>query len=196
VAEIQTGKSVNGKASANGLLTLPYLSVANVKDGYLALAQVKTMRVTQADVDRYSLRAGDVLFTEGGDADKLGRGCVWHGEISPCLHQNHVFAVRPVRELRAEYLAAYAASAAGKVYFLSAAKRTTNLASINSSQLREMPVPLPPCEEQDIIVNSMVVSEEYVARQKKVAQCLRDMKAVLSSDLLSGRIRILAPSLR
>ncbi len=52
------------------------------------------------------LQYGDVLMTEGGDLDKLGRGTVWHSEIENCLHQNHVFAVRPdQRRLRPEYLA-------------------------------------------------------------------------------------------
>jgi type I restriction enzyme S subunit len=35
--------------------------------------------------------AGDVLMTEGGDLDKLGRGTIWNGEILDCLHQNHMF---------------------------------------------------------------------------------------------------------
>lgn len=31
-----------------------------------------------------------MLMTEGGDFDKLGRGDVWKGQFSLCLHQNHV----------------------------------------------------------------------------------------------------------
>lgn len=34
------------------------------------------------------------LLTEGGDPDKLGRGTLWKGELSECIHQNHVFRVR------------------------------------------------------------------------------------------------------
>jgi hypothetical protein len=87
----ETGRAVGKQLSTEPVLALPYLSVANAKDGYLDLDVVKTMQVTQDEIRRYSLRAGDVLFTEGGDADKLGRGCVWNGEIDNCLHQNHVF---------------------------------------------------------------------------------------------------------
>ena len=43
-------------------------------------------------------------LTEGGDIDKLEQGCVWSGEISPCIHQNHVFAVRCTDALPATYL--------------------------------------------------------------------------------------------
>ncbi len=33
-------------------------------------------------------------MNEGGDRDKLGRGWVWEGQISDCVHQNHVFRLR------------------------------------------------------------------------------------------------------
>ena len=109
VAEVQTGRAVNKKSMVEGELEIPYLSVANVKDGYLDLRNVKTMLVSHTDIERYGLKNGDVLFTEGGDADKLGRGSVWDGEISPCLHQNHVFAVRPSADvLIPDFLSSFA----------------------------------------------------------------------------------------
>ena len=64
------------------------------KDGGLDLQEVKEIVVRRADLDRYILRRGDVLMTEGGDLDKLGRGTVWQDELVGCLHQNHLFAVR------------------------------------------------------------------------------------------------------
>ena len=74
VAEVQTGRAVNRSTIQDGGLEIPYLSVANVKDGYLDLSLVKTMWISEDEVNRYKLQDGDVLFTEGGDADKLGRG--------------------------------------------------------------------------------------------------------------------------
>ncbi len=94
VARVQTGLA-KGKKTNGGSVRLPYLRVANVQDGYVDLTELKTIDVSKSEVERYSLRVGDVLFTEGGDYDKLGRGCVWTGQVTPCLHQNHVFAVRP-----------------------------------------------------------------------------------------------------
>ena len=74
---------------------MPYLRVANVQDGYLDLGKIEEIEVAPDEVAHFSLRPGDILMNEGGDNDKLGRGCVWEGAIEPCLHQNHVFAVRP-----------------------------------------------------------------------------------------------------
>ncbi|MGD7148907.1 restriction endonuclease subunit S, partial [Ralstonia pseudosolanacearum] len=175
VAEVRTGVA-KGKKGLKEPVELPYLRVANVQDGHIDLSEVKSIEVEVSQVERYALRSGDVLMTEGGDFDKLGRGDVWEGKISPCLHQNHVFAVRPDPEkLNSYYLAALAASDYGKQYFLSCAKRTTNLASINSSQLKGFPVLLPSLEIQREI--SEAVDEFMLA--KLVVRFAHDRKYCL-----------------
>ena len=191
VAEVQTGRAVNRKAIQNGSLKAPYLSVANVKDGYLDLDVVKTMLVAPAEISRYRLQNGDVLFTEGGDADKLGRGTVWRNELDLCLHQNHIFAVRPFQDtLYPEFLAAYAASSRGKQYFLGAAKQTTNLASMNATQLRQMPLPLPNQQEQRAIVSALDGVDATIERDRASTTVLRSLKASAADALLTGRTRV------
>lgn len=190
VATVQTGlakgKVVNGEA-----LELPYLRVANVQDGHLDLQIIKTITVSPSDVARFSLQPGDVLFTEGGDFDKLGRGTVWRGEIPSCLHQNHVFAVRPSpSKLLPEFLAALASSAHGRRYFQLSSKQSTNLASINSTQLKEFPVPLPSLDLQRKIAE--ILRTWYEALEKLTA--LRTAKerrlGALRASLLFGRLRL------
>ena len=190
VATVQTGRAVNKGSPVDGIHEVPYLSVANVKDGYLDLTVVKTMRVSDGEIERFSLQHGDVLFTEGGDADKLGRGTVWRTEISICLHQNHVFAVRPHSDvLTSEFLSFFAGSGLGKRYFLGAAKQTTNLASVNSSQLKDMTLPLPDIREQNDIVEVLgrVSAAVEVAREGR--DRLRLLKESTADSLLNGRVR-------
>src|SRR5258706_2795118 len=104
VAEIRTGLALGKKDVANPVLR-PYLRVANVQDGHLRLDEVKHVTVSEKELSRYLLIAGDILLTEGGDFDKLGRGTMWRGEIDGCLHQNHIFVVRTDRKhLLPEYL--------------------------------------------------------------------------------------------
>ena len=152
VSTLQTGL-MKGKNYSGKTTTLPYLRVANVQDGFLNLSEIKEIEVLEELIDRYSLRNGDVLFTEGGDYDKLGRGTVWQGQIKNCLHQNHVFVVRPYADILNPYFLSYqAGSRYGKQYFLKCSKQTTNLASINSTQLKGFPVLMPTIEEQVQIV--------------------------------------------
>lgn len=130
-----------------------YITVSNVQDGFLDLTDVKTITVEKDKVSQYLLQIGDVLMTEGGDPDKLGRGTVWNGEIPACVHQNHIFAVRPDQvRLNPWFLAAVAKSPYGKDYFLSCAKRTSNLATINKQQVRAFLVPNYDMERQHSLV--------------------------------------------
>ena len=144
IATVSAGLTLGSEPSGASSVALPYLRVANVQDGHIDTSGLKMVRVPRTDVQRYALRNGDLLLTEGGDFDKLGRGAVWDGRIEPCLHQNHIFRVRCRPDLVIpDYLAIYTASPLGRRYFLSVAKQTTNLASINSTQLRAMPVRSP-----------------------------------------------------
>jgi type I restriction enzyme S subunit len=151
IAEIQTGLTL-GKTYEGQLIERPYLRVANVQDGHLDLEDVSLIEVPPAMAAGVELRAGDVLMTEGGDLDKLGRGYVWSGEIPYCLHQNHIFAVRCFsHKLRPMFLAYATASRYGRDYFEATGKRTTNLACTNATKVGLFPIPLPSTTEQDEI---------------------------------------------
>ena len=143
---ITKGRKLNGAPAR----PVPYLAVANVQDRRLNLTTVKTIEATDAEIGRYALRSGDLLLTEGGDPDKLGRGTLWNEEIPECIHQNHVFRVRITSDrLHPVFAMWLVGSARGKSYFLRAAKQTTGIASINMGQLRAFPLLLPPRELQD-----------------------------------------------
>jgi type I restriction enzyme S subunit len=144
-AEIASGVAKGQKYGDSKTLEVPYLRVANVQDGYLDLAEIKTIRVPPEDVEALRLQPGDVVMTEGGDFDKLGRGAIWPGGITDCIHQNHIFRVRLNQSaLMPRFFAAFLRSGFAKSYFLRCSKQTTNLASINMTQLRATPTPLPP----------------------------------------------------
>lgn len=196
VAEVRTGVA-KGKKGLKEPTELPYLRVANVQDGHIDLTEVKTIAVEAIQVERYALQPGDVLMTEGGDFDKLGRGDVWEGQISPCLHQNHVFAVRPApSKLNSYYLAALAASDYGRQYFLSCAKRTTNLASINSSQLKTFPVLFPPLDEQVRIAEIVAAANARIETLSTKKAHYQTLKRGLMQKLLTGewRVKLDSPS--
>jgi type I restriction enzyme, S subunit len=143
----------------------PYLRVANVQRGYLDLREIKMINVPDADMPKYRLEDGDVLLCEGNSPDLVGHSAIWRNEIRDCVHQNHVLRVR-IRERRAipEFVLAYINSPSGQAYFRSKAKRTTNLASINSKEVGSLPLPLPEdTTTQAAIVRSLSKGMEAAA---------------------------------
>lgn len=150
LAYVQTGVTLNAAKALEGeTVRLPYLRVANVQPGWLDLSEVKEVEVDTASAARSELRPGDVLMTEGGDIDKLGRGTVWRGAIARCLHQNHVFAVRPDPQvLDSDYLANLTRTSYARAYFESTGVQSTNLASTNASKVADFRVPMLPTRTQ------------------------------------------------
>ena len=110
---------------------VPYLRVANVQRGYLDLREVKRIRAKESDIKICRLRAGDILFTEGGDRDKLGRGWIWNAEIDECVHQNHVFRARLISAQLQSKIVSWSGNSYGQFWFSKAGKQSVNLASIN-----------------------------------------------------------------
>ena len=174
------------------LIERPYLRVANVQGGYVDLNDLATIQVTPDEDLKYRLHSGDVLMTEGGDRDKLGRGCVWHGEIEPCLHQNHVFAVQTNEAvLLPEFLEYLTASDVGRSYFDVTAIKTTNLACTSSSKVLAFTIPLPPIEEQIEIVGFIkkrsLELDKLIMKKELLVQELERYKKSLIYEVVTGK---------
>lgn len=190
VAEIQTGLSKSATRQGD-FIRLPYLRVANVQDGHFDLSEIKEIDVPKELVERFRVSSGDVLLTEGGDFDKLGRGAVWRGQIKDCVHQNHIFVVRPhPQKLDARFFALQTQGSRGRAYFQSCSKQSTNLASVNSTQLRQFPVALPPLPEQRKIAEILCTWDEALEKLDALIAAKDRRKQGLMQQLLTGKKRV------
>jgi len=163
---------------------VPYLRVANVQRGFLDLAEMRTIDASETQIEELRLEPGDVLFNEGGDRDKLGRGWIWRGELRECIHQNHVFRARIYTDDFLPELLSWYGNTAGQQYFFDEGKQTTNLASINMTKLRGLPVPLPPRGEQQRIRESVeeqlsVADVALRSISAEVVRCARLRQSIL-----------------
>ena len=149
ISDIVSGITKGRKIKTAELREVPYMAVSNVKNGYIDWTTVKTIEVTEQELNQYRLLPDDVLMTEGGDPDKVGRGAIIREPLENCIHQNHIFRVRlNERVVLPVFFAEYLQHQRAKRYFLGCAKQTTGIASINMKQLRNLPVLMPPLELQ------------------------------------------------
>lgn len=170
IADIVSGITKGRKTKCGELREVPYMAVSNVKDGYIDWTTVKTILATEDEIIQYKLLPDDVLMTEGGDPDKLGRGAIISLPPKDCIHQNHIFRVRlDETRILPRYFSAYLQSPQAKTYFLRAAKQTTGIASINMRQLRGLPTIVPPIEQQ----LKYVSFSEQVDKSKVINQLLQ-----------------------
>lgn len=156
IADISSGITKGRKLCGDNIISLPYLRVANVQNGFLNLGEVKKIEIKASEKERFLLHNDDILYTEGGDRDKLGRGTIWKDEIPHCVHQNHIFKARPNKQkVLPQYLAYWSLSTTARNYFYEKGKQSVNLASINKTVLSNLPVPLPSLDEQKNIVQEI-----------------------------------------
>ncbi|MFC5531016.1 restriction endonuclease subunit S [Cohnella yongneupensis] len=193
IANVQTGIAKGKDISGKSTIEVPYLRVANVQDGYLDLSDVATITIPIADYSRYALCYGDVLMNEGGDFDKLGRGHIWRDEISQCIHQNHVFAVRPM-SVSSEWLNTITGSGYAQFYFMTRSKQSTNLASISSSNIMELPILLPSIAEQIEILTYITKEtrkvDDLINNSQRSISLLKERRNALITAAVTGKIDV------
>lgn len=189
VAEVASGITKGRKVNGEAVREIPYLAVSNVQDQHLNLTVVKTIEATEREIERYKLKKGDLVLTEGGDPDKLGRGVLWNDELGECIHQNHIFRIRLTsNRLHPLFLAWLVGSQRGKRYFFRAAKQTTGIASINMSQLRAFPLLVPPKDIQTSFVEAIRQVSLMKERLSTSSSGQESLFAALQHSAFSGTL--------
>ena len=177
-------------ANRPGLHARPYLRVANVRKGYLDLTEVKKINVPDSELEIYRLQPGDILFVEGnGSRSELGRVAEWNGEIENCVHQNHLIKVRVDQtRLLSRFAMTWFNTDVGRGHFFRAAKSSSGLGTINSSEVRSAPIPLPPIDIQKQIMERVAAGRAEIAREREAAERLaKEINAEIEALVLGTK---------
>lgn len=188
VSDIVSGIT-KGRKAKGPFERVPYLAVVNVQDMRLDLTTVKEIDATNSEIEKYRLQRNDLLLTEGGDPDKLGRGTLWQEELPLAIHQNHIFRVRLHADagLNPVFLNWLVGSERGRRYFLRSAKQTTGIASINATQLRNFPLLVPPLDLQRSFSDRMAKLEAQKTAHRAHLLKLGTLFATLQHQAFSER---------
>jgi type I restriction enzyme S subunit len=162
-------------------LEVPYLRVANVYRDRLDLSEVKTLRVTDQELTRATLKSGDLLVVEGhGNPEEIGRCAVWSGLVARCVHQNHLIRVRVHSGIEPVFMSAFLNSAAGRRQMTRFGKTTSGLNTISTANVAAVRVLVPPVE----------VQRRYVAFAAFLANLVRRLET--SQRLAEENLKALA----
>lgn len=183
IGGVTKGRDLRGR----DVMTCPYLAVANVQRGFIKLTDLKTIQIGKQELNKYLVQEGDLLITEGGDWDTVGRTAIWQGGVENCLHQNHVFKARvPSLSLLNEWVELVFNSGIGRDYFAGASKQTTNLASINMTQLRSFPMPIPPLDEQRTVLAKLDALTKQADIWRKKLENKKHLALLLASTTVAA----------
>ena len=189
VAEVQGGLQVTKKRE--GLpVTCPYLRVANVYRGHLELSEVKTMQVTDAELERVSLVKDDILVVEGhGNKEEIGRCAMWDGSIENIIHQNHLIRVRVTKNrVLPQYLTDFINSEGGRTQLIGASNTTSGLNTISTRLVKETEVLIPDLQTQERYVHIFNKVKEALRCFQKGALGCTELFETVSQKAFSGQL--------
>jgi type I restriction enzyme S subunit len=169
---------------------VPYLRVANVYRDRLDLAEIKTIRVTKAELERVRLQKGDLLIVEGhGNPEEIGRSAVWDGSIDNCVHQNHLIRVRAdISTITELYTSYFINSAGGRAQMFRAGKTTSGLNTISSKNVKETQIPIPPIDLQNQLAAIVEKVEGLKSRYQQSLTDLESLYGALSQKAFKGEL--------
>jgi len=146
IAETQYGTSALANTHGHGL---PVLRMNNITPaGAIDLTAIKWCEIEARDFDKYTVRRGDLLFNRTNSPELVGKTAVWDRD------ELYAFAGYLVRvrfdQLRVlpEYVSGYLNSAYGKHMLFEKAKPSINMSNISPTELKRLPIPIPPVATQ------------------------------------------------
>ncbi|MEU6246616.1 restriction endonuclease subunit S [Glycomyces sp. NPDC047010] len=167
-----------------------YLRVANVQRGAIRMAEVARLQASPSERQGYRLAQDDLLIVEGhADINQIGRCARVGDEAAGLLYQNHLFRLRP-RTMNAVFAEAWLNSQYAMDYWRATCTSSSGLNTINSRQLKNMLIAVPPYTEQLSIAS---IIDQYQRRMDSEVEGLEKLHALkegLMEDLLSGRVRV------
>lgn len=183
VYEVTVGKQLQSKATAGE--KCGYLRAGNIADGSLDLREIKTMLVTEQELERLVLRDGDVVIVEGGNG--YGKSAKWTGTGQPMAYQNHVLRVRPTgNEYDTEYAFQWARFNHENGLF---APTGSGIPNLGAGRVRLMPIAeATPARRQRMSLLRATDEAEALAREAE--KSLQGLRSHVLNVLLAGNHEI------
>ncbi|MGD9418752.1 MAG: restriction endonuclease subunit S [Verrucomicrobiota bacterium JB025] len=166
LADIQLGKMLDRKKHTKGRL-FPYLRNLSVRWGKIDTHNLPQMHFQESELDRFDLKAGDVVVCEGGSYP--GRAAVWDGHIPNMKYQKALHRVRFKIPFEPYLLVAYLRMIDGTSTLESLFSGSTikHLTRVSFSKMR---IPHPPMATQQAIVADIEAEQSLVAANRELIE--------------------------
>lgn len=191
--EVLLGKMLDEKKISGNHLA-PYLRNVDVQWDRINIDELPQMDFDGSDVERYGLRAGDLLVCEGGD---VGRAAIWQGELTECYYQKALHRLRP-RDGSSDLprFQFYLMQAAAKLEVFTGGQGKATIAHLTAEALRRYRFAYPTRTEQEQIVEYLDEAvgqfDELILEAASASQLLQERRSVLISAAVTGQIDVRA----
>lgn len=161
VCESDLGKTLNQSKDTGNLQ--PYLCSVNIQWDGIDLTTIKQAKFEDDEIDRYSVKEGDLLICEGGD---VGRAAIWKGK--PMLYQNALHRVRFNESVIARFALLYLRHLKTIGDIDTKYSRGVTIKHLVKTSLNSIPIPVPPLSTQTAIVSELDALSAIIADHKSL----------------------------
>ena len=158
----------------------PYLRMNNITySGELDLRDTKRIDIPDSELDKCTVRRGDVLFNRTNSKELVGKTCVYNRDELMVL-AGFVIRVRINERIRPEVLSAFLNMDFSKRMLIGMCKTAIGQANINAKELQNIDLYIPPIELQD----QFVTLKNKIDQQKQTVQQSLEKLELLKKALM------------
>ena len=128
------------------------LRMYNIEDGEIVWKDIKRMVLTEDELETYRLIPGDILVNRVNSRELVGKAAVIPSGLETIVYESKNIRLRIKQDLADSHYINFCFGDFRRNYFNFHAQQVVGMASINQTQISEMPIPLPPLHEQQLIV--------------------------------------------
>ena len=123
----------------------------------------------QADIEKYELQEGDLLFNRTNSSEWVGKTSLYDGKI-PAIYAGYLIKIRTIA-IDSKFLCMYMCSKYYRDWCLQVKTDAVNQSNINAQKLSKLYCPIPPLKEQRRIVsafNNMIAILSQIEFSKSI----------------------------
>lgn len=143
---------------------VPYLRVANVFDGYIDFGDVNEMPFKPKEIEKFRLKAGDILLNEGQSVELVGRCAMYADGPEDCCFQNTLIRYRAGPKTDADFALQLFRYCQAIGIFSKISVKTNSIAHLGVSRFAELELPFPPLPEQRKIAEILRTWDEALEK--------------------------------
>jgi type I restriction enzyme S subunit len=186
VQSVEYGSSAPSKPKGN----VPVLRMGNLQSGMIDWQDL-VFTNDPAEIQRYELHEGDVLFNRTNTIDLVGKTSIYEGERKAIFAGYLIRVVTRADKLDAKYLNFVMNTDLARKHSSKVLSVAVGQANINGQKLRTYPIPLPPTLlEQRAIAAALSDVDLLLGGLDRLIAKKRDLKQAAIQQLLTGRTRL------
>lgn len=167
---------------------VPITRIETISKGIIDYTKVGYIRYAK-DLEKYKLRKGDILFSHINSIAHIGKVAIYKGD-KDLYHGMNLLLIRANETINKNFLYYFLSSTIARKKVRSFAKQAVNQASVNTDELKNWVLYIPPKEEQAAIAQVLTSADYEIELAKQKLELFRQQKHGLMQQLLTGKKRV------